>query len=208
MFVATRVMRAHPSRMPEAVAFVSSVVQHINSTHGVGYRVGIQVGGDPSAIGVSNMYESLADYQAFLDAMGADEAVQQRISDGTDHIQPGAVEDTIWSVVRPPSEPQEFTSVNAANVRTTQVVDAVAFALEGAEHASSVLGHEIGVATALTGDRSRLIWVGNNASLADVQADNDTLMADADYTSMFKRSEGLFVESTLVTTIWRTVPLE
>ncbi len=198
-------MRAHPSRMPEAVAFVASVVQHINSAHGVDYGVGVQVGGDPSAIGVSDLYESLADYQAFLDAMGADEAVQQQISDGTDHILPGSAEDTVWSILRPPGDPEEFTTVNAATMRITRMADTIAFALEGAEHASGVIGRDIGVLTAFTGDQARLLWVGNNASLADVQAANDQLMADADYLEMFKRSEGLFVESTLNTTIWRTV---
>ncbi len=204
MYATSRVMRATTfAALPE----VTSIVEHINAHHGSDFSVGTQLGGDPAAIGVTTMWEKLADYQAFTDSMASDEALMTRIIGVQDMLIAGATEDTIWSILRPPSEPEEFTTVNAANMRVSQTADCVAFALEAAEHISSVTGNEIGVVTAFTGDQSRLLWVGNNASLAGIQETNAKLMADADYLALFKRSEGLFVESTLNSTIWRTVPL-
>jgi len=205
MFVATRIMQAGPGKALEAVANAMALVESLNSSHGSDFAVGVQVGGDPTAIGASSRFESLEAYQAFIDAAQADEALQAKMMAASENLVAGATEDTLWSIVRPPGEPQEFTTASSANVRTSQTAEALGFALEVAENATSVMGSEVGVVTAFTGDRSRLIWISNAASMAQIQANNDALMADATYVDGFKRSEGLFVESTLTSTIWRTV---
>ncbi|MDH3754990.1 MAG: hypothetical protein OEU32_14055, partial [Acidimicrobiia bacterium] len=82
---------------------------------------------------------------------------------------------------------------------------ALAFALEVAEYSSGLTGSDAGVAMALTGDRSRLIWVSHAADMAEIQETGDALNADAGYLDFFKRSEGLFIESSLAATIWRRI---
>ena len=205
MYLSTRVMRANGTRVPEAVALVSSIVEHINANHGSDFGVGTQIGGDPSAIGVSCGWENLGDYQAFLDSMGADESMPGRVAAADGLLMPADAEDAIWSILRPPGEPQEFTSVSSANVRISQIADALAFALEVAEYSSGLTGSDAGVAMALTGDRSRLIWVSHAADMAEIQETGDALNADAGYLDFFKRSEGLFIESSLAATIWRRI---
>ena len=79
------------------------------------------------------------------------------------------------------------------------------FAAEVATTVNGILGRETGLATAVTGDRSRLLWIGAADSLAQVEADNETLEASAEYLDLFKRSEGLVVPNSLEQHIWQRI---
>jgi len=85
------------------------------------------------------------------------------------------------------------------------VTEAIPFALEVADVVKGITGNEVGVVTAVTGDRSQLMWVGFSDSLAAVGADNEKLESNADYIGLFKRSADTFVSGSLTQSFWRMI---
>lgn len=205
MYVTSRLLRASSgATLSQAITMVNWVLGHINSNHGTDFGAGIQVGGDPLTIGITGGFEKLSDYEALRAALLTDEEYQGALRLG-DHLFDGTMDDTIWNVRIPPGEPDAISQVSSVNVQLTRVVDAMTFAAEVASTVQSITGRTVGMVTAATGDRSRLVWVGYSPSLAAVQEDGEKLEANEDYLDLFKRSEGLMVPNTLQQNIWQRV---
>jgi hypothetical protein len=187
--------------MPQAIAMVNYVLEHLNSTHGTLFGAGVSVGGDPAAIGITGGFESLADYEAFRAKLQTDQEYQAAMQMG-DHLFENNAEDTLWNVRIPPGDQDAVTQVSSVRIETTRIVEAMTFAAEVATTVSGIVGRPVGLATAATGDRSRLVWVGYSSSLAQVEADGDTLEANEGYLDLFKRSEGLTQPNTLSQDLW------
>jgi len=189
--------------MPQAVALVNHVVGLINDKHGAQLGAGTQVGGDPTVIGVLGRYESLADYERIGQEMMLDAEITAAVQMGSHFFAPNTV-DGLWSMRMPPNEPSTYSTVNSTQIELAHIGDAMTFAAEVATTVASITGNAVGLATAVTGDRSRIVWVGYNDSLAEIEAQSDQLESNDDYMDLFKRAEGLVVPNTLEATIWRS----
>lgn len=86
----------------------------------------------------------------------------------------------------------------------TNINEAMTFAAEVATTVSGITDRPVGIATAATGDRSRLVWVSAFDSMSDMDGTTADLEADESYLDLFKRSEGLLVPNSLESTIWRS----
>ena len=117
-----------------------------------------------------------------------------------------SIQDTIGQVLKPPSARGAFAQVNVAMMHMPAVVDAIGFALEVAEYADDKLGRDIGVVSALTGNRAGLMWLGYTDSLDQLATETQKLETDPGYLDFFKRSESLFVPGTLEQSIWQVLP--
>ena len=171
--------------------------------HGFDGGAGMQVGGDPNMIGVSARWDSLADYQDTIEKSMADEAVIKAMMDNASLF--GDIEDTISKSYMPAGEPDAFTTINEIRLNLAAVADGMNFVAESAAAVSSILDRPIGVLGAVTGDRSRVLYVSSSPDMADMEASLDKLESHDDYIAMFKKSEGLVVPNSLTTTLWRTV---
>lgn len=116
------------------------------------------------------------------------------------------VQDAIAQVLKPPAARGSYAVLNTGRMHMPAVVDAIGFALEVATFVDGKLGRELGVLTAVTGNRSQMGWIGYADSLAQVEADGQTLERDPDYLAFFKRSEGLFEPGSLEQSIWQLLP--
>ncbi len=204
MYVTSRNLRASSgSAMPQAINLVNYVVTLLNENHGGQFTSATQVGGDPSAIGVLGRYETLGDYERVMGGAAADTELQGAIQLGA-HIFSNETADAIWNVRIPPGEPSTYSTVNASRILMSKVGEAMAYAAEVAATVSSITGNSVGLATAATGDRSRIVWIGYNSSMADMDGQTAALEADESYMDLFKRSEGLLVPNSLQGTIWRS----
>ena len=190
--------------MPQAIAMVNYVLEHMNSTHGTQFGAGVAVGGDPAAIGITGGFESLADYEALRAKLQTDQEYQAAMQMG-DHLFENNAEDTLWNIRIPPGDQDAVTQVSSVRIETTRIVEAMTFAAEVATTVSGIVGRDVGLATAATGDRSRLVWVGYSSSLAPVEADGATLEANEGYLDLFKRSEGLTQPNMLEQNLWMRV---
>ena len=202
MYMTFRQMTSSLDRMPEAVALTAQVVDLINTKHGSHLAVSINVGGDPTAVAIAGPWANLGDYETFRAALMADDEVSALIASA----EPGlatSVQDSIAQVVRPAAGRGSFATVSTAVMNLSALGDATMFAVEIAEHASSVIGAEVGVLSAFTGPRAGIMWLSYSDSLAEVASRNEALAADDGYRAFFPRSAGLFAESSLESAIWQ-----
>jgi hypothetical protein len=205
MYVMSRLMRARSgAAVPQAIQMTNYTTAHINSTHGTEFGVGVQIGGDPLLIGITGGFESLADYEKLRAALQTDQEFQAALQMG-DHLYDNSTEDTLWNVRIPPGEQDAVSQISSVRVELTRIVDAMTFAAEVATTVSGTTGNTVGVATAATGDRSRLVWVGYGPSLAQVEQDGEALEANEEYLDLFKKSEGVLQPNTLEQNIWMRV---
>lgn len=205
MYVMSRLMRASSgAALPQAIQMTNYVIGHINSNHGTSFGAGVQVGGDPLVIGITNAFESLADYEALRAALQTDQEFQAALQMG-DHLYENSTEDTLWNVRIPPGDPDVVSQVSSVRVELTRIVDAMTFAAEVATTVNGITGNTVGVVTAATGDRSRLLWIGYGPSLGQVEKDGEALEANEDYLGLFKKSEGVLQPNTLEQNIWMRV---
>jgi len=204
MYVTTRRLTINSAAdMPQAVGLVNFIINHINTNHGTNLAAATMVGGDPSVIGVNGRYESLADFQKLGMALQSDEEYHSVVQLSS-HLF-ADIQDTIWNVRIPPGEPQAILSLTNARVNLARVGDAMTFAAEAASTIGGITGSQVGVATATTGDRARLLWAAYGADLGELEADTDAIESSDEYLDLFKRSEGLFIPGHFEQSIWMRV---
>ncbi len=201
MYVSSRILSTtSAAAMPQGIKLVSDTLGYLNSTYGTDLRAGIMVGGDPSVIGVTGRYESLADYQALQATLMGDTEFSSALQMGS-HLF-GDVQDTIWRSRMAPGEPEMVATITSVRMNLSRVGEALTFAAETATTISGITGNQIGFSTAATGDRCRLNWIGFGADLGELEADNDKLEASDAYLDLFKRSEGLFIPGDFQQNLW------
>ena len=204
MYMTFRQMHADPGRVPDAVALACSARDHLNSEHGGNYAVSINVGGDPSRFSLASPWERLGDYERVRAAIATDDRIQSimRMAGGL----LTSAQDTIAQVLKAPSGRGAYASTNTAMMHMPAVADAVPFAIEVAEFVGSRFGRDVGVLTAMTGNRAGVMWLSYADSLDQMADEGQQLETDPDYLAFFKRSESLFTPGTLEQSIWQIVP--
>lgn len=205
MYITSRLLRASSGATQAAAAgVVTDAVEHINTNHGGQLNVGVQVGGDALLFGITGMYEHLSEYEQLRAALATDDQLQQIVQAG-DGLFGGEVEDTIWRTRIDAGEPDVYAQVSSANVQLTSVSEAMAFCAEVSATVTAILGRPAGFSTAVTGNRSRILWLGFAGSMAQMEAEGEKLEENADYLDLFKRSEGLIVPNSLEQHIWQRI---
>ena len=119
--------------------------------------------------------------------------------DGEDRLR----RDVIGRIVVPPGDRGAVAETTGARLHMPAAFAAIEFAAEAAEIAASKLGRPIGLITAMTGDMSRLMWIGYGDSLDHIAADNAKLEADDEFRELYKRSEGLLVDGSSERNMWQ-----
>jgi len=204
MYMLLRNITAHPGRMPDAIALAVAARDRANSEQGGHYGVSVNVGGNPAALSLAGVFETLGQYETMRAALAQDDEIQSIVRLSGDLIT--SVQDTIGQVMKPPSARGAYAQVNTAMMHMPAVVDAIGFALEVAEYVDDKLGRDVGVVTAMTGNRAGLMWLGYTESLDQLATESQTLETDPGYLDFFKRSESLFVPGSLEQSIWQLMP--
>lgn len=202
MYITSRIIKT-TGDMPTAIGFVQYVLGVLNDRHGGEFSAGVQIGGDPSVIGIVGRFEDLEAYGSVRASMMADDELAGAIRMAGHLI--AEAQDTLWRVHIPAGEPEAYSTVTSVRINLTALTAASTYAAEVAATVSSISGIEVGLSTAVTGDRSRLNWVSFAPDLATIEEVGDKLEASSDYLDLFKQSEGLVVPSSLRATLWQGV---
>lgn len=204
MYVSSRNLKAaSAAALPQAVALVDHVIGLLNDKLGGQFGAGVQVGGDPSIIGVLGRYESLADYERIGSELQLDAEITAAVQMGSHLFAPGTI-DGLWNIRMPPNEQNTYSTVTSTRIELARISDAMTFAAEVATTVASITGHAVGLVSAVTGDRSRIAWVSYNESLSELEEQTDNLESNDDYMDLFKRAEGVVVPNSLESVIWRS----
>ncbi len=204
MYMTFREMQADTAHMTDALAVTTWVRDRLNTEHGGNFAASINIGGNPTLISLTSAWASLGDYEKARAAIAADEELQSvvRVSSGL----VSNMQDSIAQIVKAPGERGAYAGVNTALMNMSSVVEAITFALEVADFIEAKNGNSIGVVSAVTGNRARMAWIGFFPSLDQFEKDTQALETDPDYLEFFKRSNELFVPSTLEQSIWQMLP--
>jgi hypothetical protein len=204
MYQTFRNMTVDMARMQDAIELITGARDRLNSEHGGRYAVSVAVGGDPSAVSLSSPFDNLADYESLRAGVAADPVLQSIIRLAGGIIT--SAQDAIAQIIKPPAPRGQFADVNIASMHMPAVADAIGFAVEVADFVEQKTGNPVGVLTAVTGNRSGLMWLGFSESLDQLANDSQTLETDPEYLAFFARSESLFVPGTLEQSIWQILP--
>lgn len=195
MYVSAREIEAHQGKLADAITMVNWVVGQINEKHGGDMHVAIEVGGNPNAIWVTGVWESMADYEAMRASYMADEEIKGAL--GFAASVASMVEDRLAQVLRPPGDRAAYATLSMAKVDLTEISEAIPFCLEVAELASNITGHQTGLVRAITGDANDVLWFTFADSLATIQEADDKLMGDSSFMDLYKRSATVMVPGSL-----------
>ena len=204
MYMTFRRMHADIARVPDVVALCITARDHLNAEYGTNYAVSVPVGGDPTAVSLSSPWAALGDYEKVRAGIAGDAHIQTLMRTGGSMMT--SIQDTIGQVLRAPGDRGAYAAVSVAMMHLPAVADAVPFAIEVAEFASSKTGREVGVMAAKTGNRAGIMWMSFADSLDQLMDDSQTLETDPDWLDFFKRSEGLYVPGSLEDSIWQLMP--
>lgn len=204
MYMTFRNMRADTRHMQDAIGVATWARDRLNSEHGGGYAVSVNIGGDPSAISLTGAFATMADYEKLRAAVAGDDAMQAVIRMSSDMIV--ETKDSIAQILRPPGDRGAIATVNTAMMHMPAVSGALAMAFEVSDFVKTKLDNDLGVMTAVTGNRAGLAWMGFSDSLDQAAQDGQTLESDPDWLAFFEKSEGLFVPGSLEQSFWQLLP--
>jgi len=86
-----------------------------------------------------------------------------------------------------------------------KIFDLLAFAKEAASAIKSANGTVVSVSTSIGGVVGEVAWTSTYESLAQMEERTAKMMADAGYTALLKRADGLVVPGATRDQIWRTI---
>ena len=98
--------------LADAIGFTTNIVESMNQIKefGVDFSVSVEVGGDPNAIYLSGIFESMNDYQAGRLAYLSDAEMSSSFKEGANFAD--VVEDRIGEILIPMGERQPFAQEN------------------------------------------------------------------------------------------------
>ncbi len=186
MYISARKITAANGRMADATAFAAMVTERMNEKFSTTLGLGTEIGGDPNAIWLNGRWESLGEYQAFMEGFFADQqfVTATSITDSVAAIS----SDQIARVHRAPGDRDAFAGVSTGRILAGNFVGAMSFITEIADLATEITGHETGVMLPVTGDRYEAKFVQFGSSLQELQELDEKLFANEDYLALFARS--------------------
>lgn len=98
-----------------------------------------------------------------------------------------------------------ITFCRSVSIAPGMLSAAMAFANEIKAQVKATSGVDLQIAVPIGGKASRLAWIGNYESLAELDTAMVKLLGDPQYQELVKKAAGIVVPDTLVDEIWRTI---
>ena len=158
-------------------------------------------------ISMAATYEHLKDLEKVRAAMWSDAEIGRLMHFAGEVLVPGHENerDSIHEVRLEGGERKEWVIAKTVRCLPGHRLEAAAAGVELAQLMSVILGSKIGFATAVTGDLSRCIMLGNFASLDALETGRKKLFSNADYNKALKDASTIFNGDTQRLSIWQRV---
>ena len=117
-----------------------------------------------------------------------------RVEEGTQHFT-GPAEHTVLQILHQASEisgPPNVVAEVQATTEVDRIASAVGWAIDRADHAQSVSGNAIVVATANAGSYGTITWLTHGSSLAALEEGTSKVDSDPGFRHRLSLSGGLF----------------
>ncbi len=88
-----------PGKFTGAMAFARDVAKYVKTATGGDVQVSVPIGGNPSRIGWSAQYQTLAAYDEMSTKLLGDAKYQDLVAKGGEHFVPDTMRDELWRVL-------------------------------------------------------------------------------------------------------------
>jgi hypothetical protein len=183
----------------ETMPWAVEITAHVNANTGMDVSLWGSVFGMPTGtLAWSTMVEGRAQLSGEMAKLPSDTAYLDLAVKAQDWVT-GPAEDTFRSVVHggPGAEPPAVgavASITQAVAATGKMPEAVAWAVDMAQHATTVTGMTVSLLVNAYGDFGGMAFISTAADMAAADAAAEAVQADADYVAKISASAGLFVD--------------
>ena len=172
MYVTAREMIPAPGEMQKTIAFGSEIV------------------GVPNKVWLSGFWNSLDEYQSFLESYMSDQQMMAAINMSTSFMVD--IQDQIGEILRPPGERKAFAQMHRGRLKSTGVAEGTELILELTNHVSELSGSECGLIRPVTGDQYGVMFVAYADSIQGLKDMTDSWVTDEKYQELFTKSPEYF----------------
>ena len=190
MYVTGREMIPAAGEMQKPIAFGSEIVGVMNSRYGSAMTMSTEIGGTPNKVWLTGFWQSLDDYQSFLESYMTDQQMMAAISMSSSFMT--SMEDQIGEVLRPPGERKAFGQMHRGRLKSTGVAEGTELILELTNHVSELSGSECGLVRPVTGDQYGVSFVAHADTLQGLKDMTDSWVADEKYQELFAKGPEYF----------------
>ena len=190
MYVTGREMIPAAGEMQKTIAFGSEIVGVMNSRYGSAMTMSTEIGGTPNKVWLTGFWQSLDDYQSFLESYMTDQQMMAAISMSSSFMT--SMEDQIGEVLRPPGERKAFGQMHRGRLKSTGVAEGTELILELTNHVSELSGSECGLVRPVTGDQYGVVFVAYAATIQGLKDMTDSWVDDEKYQELFAKSPEYF----------------
>ena len=148
MYVTAREMIPAPGEMQKTIAFGSEIVGVMNNRYGTAMAMSTEIGGVPNKVWLSGFWNSLDEYQSFLESYMSDQQMMAAINMSTSFMVD--IQDQIGEILRPPGERKAFAQMHRGRLKSTGVAEGTELILELTNHVSELSGSECGLIRPVT----------------------------------------------------------
>ena len=190
MYVTAREMIPAPGEMQKTIAFGSEIVGVMNNRYGTAMAMSTEIGGVPNKVWLSGFWNSLDEYQSFLESYMSDQQMMAAINMSTSFMVD--IQDQIGEILRPPGERKAFAQMHRGRLKSTGVAEGTELILELTNHVSELSGSECGLIRPVTGDQYGVMFVAYADSIQGLKDMTDSWVTDEKYQEMFTKSPEYF----------------
>ena len=190
MYVTAREMIPAPGEMQKTIAFGSEIVGVMNNRYGTAMAMSTEIGGVPNKVWLSGFWNSLDEYQSFLESYMSDQQMMAAINMSTSFMVD--IQDQIGEILRPPGERKAFAQMHRGRLNSTGVAEGTELILELTNHVSELSGSECGLIRPVTGDQYGVMFVAYADSIQGLKDMTDSWVTDEKYQEIFTKSPEYF----------------
>ena len=190
MYVTAREMIPAPGEMQKTIAFGSEIVGVMNNRYGTAMAMSTEIGGVPNKVWLSGFWNSLDEYQSFLESYMSDQQMMAAINMSTSFMVD--IQDQIGEILRPPGERKAFAQMHRGRLKSTGVAEGTELILELTNHVSELSGSECGLIRPVTGDQYGVMFVAFADSIEGLIDMTVSWVTDEKYQEMFTKSPEYF----------------
>ena len=179
-----------PGEMQKTIAFGSEIVGVMNNRYGTAMAMSTEIGGVPNKVWLSGFWNSLDEYQSFLESYMSDQQMMAAINMSTSFMVD--IQDQIGEILRPPGERKAFAQMHRGRLNSTGVAEGTELILELTNHVSELSGSECGLIRPVTGDQYGVMFVAYADSIQGLKDMTDSWVTDEKYQEIFTKSPEYF----------------
>jgi hypothetical protein len=203
MYLFSRRARLAPGNTREAMAWATSITEKVNQVIGLNTSLFAQTySPEVGTLVWSTFVPDLATLESANDKLLVDDGYVALVDAGA-KFSAGSVDDTLLQLITGEPDPNrqvEYATTVQTVCASGSIARGIELGVEIAQRAEKVIGLPVIFATAATGPYGAVAWITGYADVAELEAANQALAADAKFGAFVDKSvPGVYAEDPTAT---------